>query len=199
MNPTPSSLRWKMAVASIASLMVMAYVDYVTGNDLIFSAAYILPVALCAWYFGRVAVWLMSIAGGLTSMVVDIYSGHAYAQFLAKYWNGFTCFLVCLITGLLLHRLKHILSERKEMNDSLAKALEEQRRATEEIRKLQNGLQIVCAWTKRIKVGDKWMTPEEFLSTQLHLKLSHGMSPEASRQFEEELKRRVEAAGETVA
>jgi hypothetical protein len=54
---------------------------------------------------------------------------------------------------------------------------------------LQNGLQVVCAWTKQIKVGDQWMTPDEFLSTRLHLKISHGMSPEATREFQDELKK----------
>jgi hypothetical protein len=75
------------------------------------------------------------------------------------------------------------------MNIDLQKALDELKRSTEEITKLQNGLQVVCAWTQQIKVGDKWMTPDEFLSTQLHLKISHGMSPEASKDFEEQIKR----------
>jgi hypothetical protein len=93
---------------------------------------------------------------------------------------------------LLLHRLKRTLEERSRANQDLQKALEDLKSSTEEIRKLQNGLQVVCAWTKRIKVGEQWMTPDEFLSTQLHLKLSHGMSPEASIEFEKELQRSVE-------
>jgi hypothetical protein len=36
------------------------------------------------------------------------------------------------------------------------------------------------------------MTPDEFLSTRLHLKISHGMSPEASREFQDGLKTRGE-------
>jgi hypothetical protein len=70
----------------------------------------------------------------------------------------------------------------------LQKALDELKQSTEEIRKLQNGLQVVCAWTKQIRVGDKWMTPDEFLSTQLHLKITHGMSPAASREFGDKLR-----------
>lgn len=183
----------KMAVISMLSLVAMAYVDYITGYELVFSAAYLLPVALCAWYFGRKAVCLMSFASGLASWFVDGLSGHAYAQSMVQYWNGFTCFIISIITGLLLFRLKHILTERKKMNDELKNALEELKRSTEEIRKLQNGLQVVCAWTKQIKVGDQWMTPDEFLSSQLHLKISHGISPQASREFEDELARRAEA------
>src|ERR1700744_5672917 len=178
-----------MAVVSIVPLLAMAYVDYITGYELVFSAAYLLPVSLCAWYFGRREIWLMSLASGAASWFVDSTSGHAYSHFMIQYWNSFMCFLVSLLAGLLLHRLKHILQERKQMNTELQLALDELKRSTEEIRKLQNGLQVVCAWTKRIKVGEQWMTPDEFLASQLHLKISHGMSPEASREFEEEIKR----------
>jgi septal ring factor EnvC (AmiA/AmiB activator) len=100
--------------------------------------------------------------------------------------------LVSLGTGLLLHRFKLTLAERKQMNDDLQKTLEELKQSTEQIRKLQNGLQVVCAWTKQIKVGEQWMTPDEFLTTQLHLKLSHGMSPEASLELEQEIKREAD-------
>jgi K+-sensing histidine kinase KdpD len=193
MNPTSKSTRWIIAVVSVFSLLVMAYIDYITGYELVFSAAYLIPVALCAWYFGRLAIWLMSIASGLASWFVDMLSGHTYAHFMIQYWNSFTCFLVSLLTGLLLHRLKHILKERQQINNDLQKALEELKRSTEEIMKLQNGLQVVCAWTKRIKVEEQWMTPDEFLTTQLHLKISHGMSPEASQEFEQDLKRRARA------
>ncbi len=71
------------------------------------------------------------------------------------------------------------------MNRDLQSALDELKRSTREIRKLQNGLQVVCAWTKQVKVGDKWMAPDEFLITQLHLKISHGISPEGEREFEQ--------------
>ena len=36
---------------------------------------------------------------------------------------------------------------------------------------------------KQIKVGEKWMTPDEFLTTQLHLSLTHGISPSAFREM----------------
>lgn len=194
MNQTTPPVAWKMAVVSVCSLVVMAYIDYITGYELVFSAAYLIPVSLCAWYFGRRTIWLMSFASGLAAWFVDMVSGHPYSHYLIQYWNGFMCIIISLLTGLLLHRLKHTLKEREQMNIDLQKALEELRQSTEEIRKLQDGLQVVCAWTKRIKVGERWMTPDEFLSTQLHLKLTHGMSPEATREFEQELERRSQSS-----
>jgi hypothetical protein len=159
-----------MALASILSLFAMAYIDYITGYELFFSAAYLIPVSLCAWHFGRRAVLWMSIASGFAAFVVDAIDGHSYSHFMIQYWNSFTCVLISIITGLLLLRLKRTLEDRKRMNVDLRQALEELKRSTEEIRKLQSGLQIVCAWTKQITVGDCWMTPDEFLSTQLHLR-----------------------------
>jgi hypothetical protein len=183
--------RQTMAFASILSLFAMAYVDYATGYELVFSAAYLIPVSLCAWYLNRRAVWGMSAASGVAAFCVDALSGYPYSHFMIRYWNSLMCLAISLITGLLLYRLRQTLEERKQMNDELQTALDELKRSTEEIRKLQNGLQVVCAWTKQIKVGDQWMTPDEFLSTQLHLKISHGMSPEATREFQDELKKRA--------
>lgn len=182
----------KMALVSVLSLFVMAYVDYITGYELVFSAAYLIPVSLCAWYFGKRTVVLMSVASGVAAFVVDAIDGHSYSHFMVQYWNSFMCIVISLATGLLLCRLKKTLEDRRQVNLDLQRALDELKRSTEEIRKLQNGLQVVCAWTKQIKVGDQWMTPDEFLSSQLHLKITHGMSPTATREFEGELKRRAE-------
>jgi len=179
-----------MAVVTILSLLLMAYIDYVTGYEFVFSAAYLIPVSLCAWHFGRRAILLMSIASGLATWLMDQLSGHSYSHFMFQYWNSFTCLLISLVTGLLLHRLKQTLAERTQMNQDLKRALEELKQSTEEIRKLQSGLQVVCAWTKQIKVGDQWVTPDEFLRTQLHLKISHGMSPEGSQEFLKEVEQR---------
>jgi hypothetical protein len=182
----------KMALISILSLFVMAYIDYITGYELVFSAAYLIPTSLCAWYFSRRAIWLMSISSGIAAFSVDALSGYSYSHFMIRYWNSLMCAVISLATGLLLHHLKRMLEERERMNVELKGALDELRRSTEEIRKLQSGLQVVCAWTKQIKVDDQWMTPDEFLSARLHLKVSHGMSPEASREFQDELKQRAQ-------
>jgi K+-sensing histidine kinase KdpD len=182
-DQAPGSMRRMILVASFLSLLVMACIDYFTGIELIFSAAYLVPVALCAWYLGPWETWVMSILGGVVSWYVDRVSDHVYSHYAVQYWNAFVCFLICIVCGLLLLKLRRLMREREQVNDDLRRSLEELARSTDEIRKLQDGLQVVCAWTKQIKVGDRWMTPDEFLTTQLHLKLTHGMSPEGARIF----------------
>jgi hypothetical protein len=183
MNQIYRFLRRRIFFASVISLAAMAYIDYITGYELIFSAAYLVPVSLCAWFLGRREVWLMSIACGFVSGFVDKYSGHTYSHYSILYLNSFVCFFVSVICGLLLRKLRGLMAEREQVNEELRKSLEDLGRSAEEIRKLQNGLQVVCAWTKQIKVGDQWMTPDEFLTAKLRLKLTHGISPEGMRQF----------------
>lgn len=177
----PRAVRRKMLAVSVISLLVMGYIDYATGYELVFSAAYLLPVSLCAWYLGKREVWLMSVAAGFTSWYVD--NGHVYAHSATQFLNSFVCFVISILCGLLLLNLRRVEVEREKTNRDLRLSLEELARSTAEIRKLQDGLQVVCAWTKQVKVGDKWMTADEFLTTHLHIRVSHGISPEAEREF----------------
>lgn len=172
-----------MVAMPICSLLLMAALDYFTGQELVFSCAYLLPVAMTAWWFGKRALITMSIASGLTAFVVDEFDGYSYSHPAIGYWNAFTCFLISIVTGWILFHLRETLLERKAANEELREALEKLEASTMEIRKLQTGLQTICAWTNRIQVGDEWMTPDEFLSSQLHLKLTHGISPEAYREM----------------
>ena len=57
--------------------------------------------------------------------------------------------------------------------------IEEIQRSTEESRKLQGQLQVVCAWTKRINIEGKWIALDEFLTDKLNAKVTYGVSPEA--------------------
>jgi hypothetical protein len=90
----PQPLRWTMAAVTAASFLMMSYIDAISGYEFIFSASYLIPVSLSVWFFGRRAVWLMSVASGLSSWLMDL--GHPYAHLMVQYLNGFTCFLIAL-------------------------------------------------------------------------------------------------------
>ena len=69
------------------------------------------------------------------------------------------------------------ITRRKQSDQQLAEA-------TVEIQRLQRGLLKVCSWTKRIELNGKWIPIDEFLSKNLHLKLTPGVSVEGGRTFE---------------
>lgn len=73
-------------------------------------------------------------------------------------------------------------TEKKRLYDELEAA-------TKEIRSFQENLVTICAWTKQVRRGSDWVPLEEFLSKQLRLKLSHGVSDMVAESMLHELQR----------
>ena len=176
------SFQLKVILASLANLLALSYIVYLTGYNFLFFVFFFIPAALCGWYLGRLSVVCMAILSGVSWCVVDILSNHQYPSEVFRYANSFICFLAFAIIGLLLQRLRHSLSEQVRVRQELEKALAEMNRSTEAARKLQSQLQVVCAWTKRINLEGRWVALDEFLTSQLNTKITYGVSPEAMQE-----------------
>ncbi len=173
------SFRIKVILASLANLLAVSYVHYLTGFESLFFVFYFIPVALCGWYLGRLSVCCLAVLTGMAWCAVDSLIEHHYAHESLRYANGFLCFVAFAIIGLLLQGLRQSLTQQREAREALQKILNDLERSTEEIRDLQGQLQVVCAWTKRVNVDGKWVSIGEFLTDKLHAKVSYGVSPEA--------------------
>jgi len=174
--------RLKVILASVANLLAVSYVDYLTGYQFLFFVFYFIPVALGGWYLARTSVVCLSVLSGVSWCFVDILSHHHYPSELVRYANSFICFLAFAIIGLLLQGLRRSLQEQVKVRNDLEKALDEIKAATERTRRLQGHLQVVCAWTQRINIEGKWIALDEFLTDQLDAKVSYGVSPEAMQE-----------------
>ena len=174
--------RLKVIAASLANLLVLSYIVYLAGYNFLFFIFFFIPVAMCGWYLGRVSVVCMAILSGVSWCVVDILSNHHYPSELVRYANTVICFLAFAAIGLLMQRLRQSLSEQVQMRQALEKTLEELKRSTQDTRKLQSQLQVVCAWTKRINIEGRWVALDEFLTNQLNTKITYGVSPEAMQE-----------------
>jgi hypothetical protein len=118
---------------------------------------------------------------------VDHLVGDPYPSEWYLVWNSCIHFAGTGVLGLVVQRLRTILKEVQNERAELLIALEELQRSTEKIHKLQSQMQVVCAWSNRVKVEGKWMSMEKFMKTQLGMTLSHGMSPEAVEEFKREI------------
>ncbi len=171
--------RAKVILASLANLLVLSYIHYLTRYEFLFLIFYFVPVSLCGWYMGRRAVVYMAILSGISWCFMDILSNHEYPHEVFRYANSFLCFLAFASIGILVQGLRHSLQQQQKARAELESALQELQRSTEEIRKLQGQIQVVCAWTKRINVEGKWIGLDEFLTDKLKAQVSFGVSPEA--------------------
>lgn len=174
-----SLAKFKVIGVSVLTLAAVSYADYVTGDEFLFFVFYFIPVGLCAWYLGQTATLSMAALSGVSWFVVDRLGGRLYPHEWFRYWNSFTCFLAFAILGLVTCHLQESREEELKARRELEKSLAELRASTEAIRNLQSQLQVVCAWTQRIRLEGKWITLNEFLTKKLNVKVSHGISPEA--------------------
>ena len=171
--------RSRVLFVSLLTQVVVGFTDYATGYDLNLDVLYFIPISISAWYLRRRDVFTSAILGGLTWGYADIRAGHLYSNPAYWYWNVLVSFASLLILGLVVNSLGNNLRKQQLARLELEKMVFELRQSAAEIEKLQDQLQVVCAWTKRIRVAGQWLTFEEFLKHHLHLKLSHGISPEA--------------------
>ena len=185
--PIPKPHPVKVALVSLLTLATVSYVDYVTGYELLFFVFYFIPVALCAWHLGRLATLGMALVSGVAWFCVDLLSAHHYPHEAFRYWNSFICFLAFAIVGIVLERLKRSLDTEQQARRDLERSLANLEESMREVRKLQGGLQVVCAWTKRINLEGRWVTLDEFLTDKLNVQVSHGISPEAFDEIRRQL------------
>jgi hypothetical protein len=179
--------RVKIIMVSLLCLATVSYVDYVTGYEMLFFVFYFIPVGVCGWYMGRLATLNLALLSGASWFLVDILSGHHYPQEVTRCWNSFICFLAFAIIGYAEHHLKRSRDKEREARRELEQTLAELQESTREIRNLQSQLQVVCAWTHRLRIEGKWVTLDEFLTNKLNVKISHGISPEALARIKREL------------
>jgi hypothetical protein len=182
MNYMSKRLHLKVILASLANLFVLSYFVYLAGYHFLFFVFFFIPVSLCGWYLGRVPVVCMAILTGVAWCVVDILSDHQYPAEVFRYANSLICFLAFATIGLLVQNLRRSLNKQLEVRRELEKALEEIKRSTEETRRLQGQLQVVCAWTKRINLEGRWVALDEFLTSKLNTQITYGVSPEAMQE-----------------
>ncbi len=171
----------------VASFILVVGLDCVSGRYAPMSWAYILPVYLTAQRFEISAVFSVGILNALAAGIVFSVNRDPATSAITSFWTAFTCLMLSLITGAAFYRLRLALAKQKSVNAELQNALAHLEGSTTGIRELQDGMQIVCAWTNRIKVGEEWLSPDEFMSSQLQMKLSHGMSPDAFEEMNREL------------
>jgi len=71
------------------------------------------------------------------------------------------------------------------------------RRLLRQLRELK-GLLRVCAWCRRIRYGEKWMSLEDYFAEGLHIGTTHGICPDCRQKVEDdtkEFRRRQAGAG----
>jgi signal transduction histidine kinase len=125
------------ATVSVALVAIIGLIDYLAGYAILFSAFYLMPVALAAWFVGRTFGMVIAVASVVVSVVGDYAAGAFYPSLFVPVWNGAIFLAVYLvvvkaITGL--RKLQMELEERvRQRTNALISEIQERARLEKEI------------------------------------------------------------------
>ena len=99
------------ALVSVLLVAVIGLIDYMAGYAIFFSAFYLIPVALAAWYVGKTFGVVISISSVAVSIVGDYAAGAAYPNVLVPIWNGLIELTVYFVVVKILASLRKLHGE----------------------------------------------------------------------------------------
>ncbi len=181
------SLSPKVGVsASLVATLLVAWVDYITGLELEFSAFYILPVLLAAWFAGRRWAVALALANTIAWSAVDQLAGHVHLSTFYAVWEFMDHALVYLLVAAMVGGLRTGITRQRTLNLELSRALEE-------VGELK-GLLPVCAWCHKIRDDQGyWGQLETYIEARTKASFTHGICPDCQAWMMAE---KVGAAGE---
>ncbi len=97
-------------------LLLVSWLDFVTGFEISFSIFYLVPVSLGAWVIGAGAGLLVSAAAGVTWFFMDAVSGHIYGSASIAYWNSSVRLLFFAITSFSLSKIRSSMDLAREQS-----------------------------------------------------------------------------------
>lgn len=75
--------------AGCAVVLMLGWIDAITGYEISFAVFYIVPVVGVAWYAGMVPAVFIAILSAGSWYTADFHSGHDYSHPAIPYWNTF--------------------------------------------------------------------------------------------------------------
>jgi len=109
------------------STCVIGLFDFLAGSDASFSAIYLFPIGVAAWFLGRPAAYALAILSSVLWLGGDIQAGARYASVLVPMWNLAVRFTVFVFAA-------QLITELRKLHDDLeARAAERAAKLTTEI------------------------------------------------------------------
>jgi diguanylate cyclase (GGDEF)-like protein len=73
---------------ALALIVLLAYVDWKTGEEIALSVFYLIPVAIASWFGARRPAWGIVLAAGAGMLWADLATGHVASHPAIPYWNA---------------------------------------------------------------------------------------------------------------
>jgi hypothetical protein len=110
---------------SLMVLLLIGWLDYITGYEFGFFIFYFIPVAIAAWFCGRSSGLAIAFASAFTWYLSDKYTHHPYSEAFFIYWEMFMRLISFLTTAFTVSRIRDMLLKEERLNAELSVALQQ--------------------------------------------------------------------------
>jgi diguanylate cyclase (GGDEF)-like protein len=94
-------------------ILLLGWLDYVTGFEATFSFFYLIPVSIAAWYLGREFGLISAVVGIAIWLVSNYAAGERYTREIIRYWNALERLALFILIVFLLEEFKRALSHER--------------------------------------------------------------------------------------
>jgi hypothetical protein len=103
-------------------LLLVGWVDYITGYELGFFVFYSVPIGLAAWYLGRwPGIWV-ALGATIAWWLADAFAGAKYSSRFSFWWNSTVHFSAFVINAVTIAKIRLDLRQRDELAAKLEAA-----------------------------------------------------------------------------
>ena len=95
-----------LVAISLALLVLVGAIDYLTGFEMFFSVFYLLGVGFAAWFVGRTFGFVMSVLSVLVWLGGDLAAGAHYSRPWILAWNAVILTVIYFVVVMLLSHLR---------------------------------------------------------------------------------------------
>jgi K+-sensing histidine kinase KdpD len=102
-------------IMSLAVLLLIGWLDYITGYEFGFFIFYFIPVAIAAWYCGPKDGICIAIASAVCWYLSDRLTHHPYSKAYFIYWEMFMRLISFLTTSMTLSKIRDLVLKEERM------------------------------------------------------------------------------------
>ena len=114
-----------ISIISFTTLIVIGWLDYITGYEFGFFIFYFIPVSISAWLNGRKAGLLMACMSAACWYLSDFYSHHPYSKSFLIYWEMWIRWLTFLTTAFTVAKIRELVEREKQLKIELTKVIKD--------------------------------------------------------------------------
>ncbi len=105
----------KKIIVTGLSLICIAFLDFISGNEISFSIFYLLPITIACWYINRNTGLLISLLSAALWLFNDFQNNAVYSNYLIPYWNALVRLGFFLSITFLLDSIKNEREKEKDI------------------------------------------------------------------------------------